>query len=85
MKTIINKFVKSCACDNRLNIAYAVKQIILSLEDTNADLIRREVPKIERLKILREKAYRQLELLKKNQDTIEALKKNLIEDTETNS
>ena len=44
-----------------------------------------DVPKIERLKILREKAYRQLELLKKNQDTIEALKKNLIEDTETNS
>ena len=39
----------------------------------------------DRLKILREKAYRQLELLKKNQDTIEALKKNLIEDTETNS
>ena len=55
------------------------------LKDTNADLIRREVPKIERLKILREKAYRQLELLKKNQDTIEALKKNLIENTETNS
>ena len=40
--------------------------------------------KIERLKILREKAYRQLELLRKNQDTIEALKKNLIEGTETN-
>ena len=58
--------------------------LYLALEDTNADLIRREVPKIERLKILREKAYRQLELLKKNQDTIEALKKNLIEDTETN-
>lgn len=32
-----------------------------------------------------EMAYRQLELSKKNQDTIEALKKNLIEDTETNS
>lgn len=38
------------------------------------------MPKIERLKILREKAYRQLEILRKNQDTIEALKKNLIED-----
>ena len=49
-----------------------------------ADLIRQEVPKIERLKILREKEYRQLELLRKNQDTIAALKKNLIEDTETN-
>ena len=47
--------------------------VLINLEDTNADLIRREVPKIERL------------LLKKNQDTIEALKKNLIEDTETNS
>lgn len=38
------------------------------------------MPKIERLKILREKAYQQLEILRKNQDTIEALKKNLIED-----
>lgn len=43
------------------------------------------MPKIERLKILREKAYRQLELLRKNQDTIETLKKNLIENAETNS
>ncbi len=59
--------------------------VLINLEDTNADLIRQEVPKIERLKILREKAYRQLELLRKNQDTIEALKKNLIEDTETKS
>jgi len=38
------------------------------------------MPKIERLKILRAKAYRQLELLTKNQDAITALKKNLIED-----
>ena len=59
--------------------------VLINLEDTNADLIRQEVPKIERLKILREKAYRQLELLKKNQHTIEALKKNLNENTETNS
>ena len=58
--------------------------VLINLEDTNADLTRQEVPKIERLKILRAKAYRQLELLRKNQDTIEALKKNLIEDTETN-
>ena len=58
--------------------------VLINLEDTNADLIRQEVFKIERLKILREKAYRQLELLRKNQDTIAALKKNLIEDTETN-
>ena len=59
--------------------------MLINLEDTNADLIRKNVPKIERLKMLREKAYRQLDLLKKNQDTIEALKKNLIEDTEINS
>ena len=58
--------------------------VLINLEDTNADLIRQEVPKIERSKILREKAYSQLEFLRKNQDTIEALKKNLIEDTETN-
>lgn len=56
--------------------------VLINLEDTNADLIRQEVPKIERLKILREKAYRQLELLKKNQATIAALKQNLIEDSE---
>lgn len=54
--------------------------MLINLEDTNADLIRQEVPKIERLKILREKAYRQLELLKKNQKTIETLKKSLIDD-----
>ena len=50
----------------------------IKLEDTNADLIRQKVHKIERLKILREKAYRQLKLLKKNQDTIETLKKILL-------
>ena len=55
--------------------------VLINLEDTNADLIRQEVPKIERLKILREKAYRQLEILKKNQETIQILKQSLIEDT----
>lgn len=40
--------------------------VLINIEDTNADLIREEVPKIERLKILREKAYKQLELLKKD-------------------
>ena len=59
--------------------------VLINLEDTNADLIRQGLSNIERLKILREKAYRQLELLKKNQETLAALKKNLIEDTETNS
>ena len=56
--------------------------VLINLEDTNADLIRQEIPKLERLRILREKAYRQLELLKKNRETIEALKQNIIEDTE---
>lgn len=48
--------------------------VLINLEDTNADLIRQEVPQIERLKILRKKAYRQFEILKKNQEAIEALK-----------
>ena len=56
--------------------------VLINLEDTNADLIRQEVPKIERLKILREKAYRQLEILKRNQETINSLKKNLLETLE---
>ena len=59
--------------------------MLINLEDTNADLIRQEVPKIERLKILREKAYRQLEILKKNQETIQILKRNFIEDTGKNN
>ena len=59
--------------------------MLINLEDTNADLIRQEVPKIERLKILREKAYRQLEILKKNQETIQVLKRNFIEDTGKNN
>lgn len=58
--------------------------VLINLEDTNADLIRQEVPKIERLKILREKAYRQLEILKKNQENIVALKQNLIRNTRNN-
>ena len=59
--------------------------VLINLEDTNADLIRQEVPQIERLKILREKAYRQLKLLKKNQDTIKVLKQNLIENSGENN
>ena len=59
--------------------------VLINLEDTNADLIRQGVPQIERLKLLREKAYRQLEILKKNQETIEALKHNLIEELEKNN
>lgn len=56
--------------------------VLINLEDTNADLIRQKVPKLDRLKILREKAYRQLEILKKNQAAIEALRQNLIEDSD---
>ena len=59
--------------------------VLINLEDTNADLIRQGVPQIERLKLLREKAYRQLEILKKNQETVEALKQNLIEDSRKNN
>ena len=59
--------------------------VLINLEDTNADLIRQGLSNIERLKVLREKAYRQLELLKKNQETLTTLKKNLIENLETNS
>lgn len=53
--------------------------VLINLEDTNADLIRQGLPQLERLKILREKAYRQLEILRKNQTAIEALKKNIEE------
>lgn len=41
--------------------------------------------KIERLKILREKAYRQLRILKKNQETIAMLKNNIIGDKVKNN
>lgn len=53
--------------------------VLINLEDTNADLIRQGLSKIERLKILREKAYRQLQILNKNQEALHMLKKNLIE------
>lgn len=53
--------------------------VLINLEDTNADLIRQGLSHIERLKILREKAYRQLDLLKKSQETMTALKKNLLD------
>jgi hypothetical protein len=56
--------------------------VLINLEDTNADLIRQEVPQLERLKLLRAKAYRQLNLLKNNQETIKTLKQNLIDDTD---
>lgn len=53
--------------------------VLINLEDTNADLIRQGVSQIDRLKILRDKAYRQMQSLLKNQKTIENLKSHLIE------
>lgn len=55
--------------------------VLVNLEDTNADLIKQKVPQLERLKLLREKAYHQLKILEKNQTALEALKRNLIEET----
>ena len=53
--------------------------MLINLEDTNADLIAQGLSQTERLKILREKAYRQLELLRNNGKVIENLKQSLIE------
>ena len=55
--------------------------VLINLEDTNADLIAQGLSQTERLKILREKAYRQLELLRNNGKVIENLKQSLIETT----
>ncbi len=52
--------------------------VLINLEDTNADLIAQGLSQTERLKILREKAYRQLELLRNNGKVIENLKQSLI-------
>lgn len=59
--------------------------VLINLEDTNADLIRQGLPDMERLKILREKAYRQLKLLRGNQEVLDVLKKNLITEKQSNS
>lgn len=53
--------------------------VLINLEDTNADLIRQGVLQIDRLKILREKAYRQLKSLLENQKNMDNLKTQLIE------
>lgn len=53
--------------------------VLINLEDTNADLIRQGVSQIDRLKLLREKAYRQLQSLRNNQKAIEKLKAHMIE------
>lgn len=53
--------------------------VLINLEDTNADLIGQGIVQSERLKVLREKAYKQLELLRNNGKVIESLKASLIE------
>lgn len=55
--------------------------VLINLEDTNADLIRQGLSRLERLKFLREKAYRQLEALKNNGRILDGIKRNLIEDS----
>lgn len=60
---------------NRLAVGWDAKRELSKINyRIHTDAVQ-EVPKIERLKILREKAYRQLEILKRNQKTIEVLKK----------
>lgn len=54
--------------------------VLINLEDTNADLIRQGISQIERLKILRDKAYRQLMTLYNNAKSLDALKSSLIEE-----
>lgn len=53
--------------------------VLINLEDTNADLIRQGLSQVDRLKILREKAYRQLQSLQNNQKVIKSLNNYLIE------
>ena len=54
--------------------------VLINLEDTNADLIRQGIDQIDRLKLLREKAYRQLNILKNNSKTLDKIKHSLISD-----
>ena len=54
--------------------------VLINLEDTNADLIRQGLPQLDRLRILREKAYRQLEILRKDNSMLDNLRQTLIED-----
>lgn len=54
--------------------------VLINLEDTNADLIRQGIDQIDRLKLLREKAYRQLNILRNNSKALEEIKQSLISD-----
>ena len=57
--------------------------VLINLEDTNADLIEQGLSQSERLKILREKAYRQLNLLRSDGKMIENLKSSIIKNGDT--
>ncbi len=48
--------------------------VLINLEDTNADYIRQGLPQTERLRLLREKAIRQLTALRDTNDVLEGLK-----------
>ncbi len=52
--------------------------VLINLEDTNADYIRQGLGQMDRLKLLREKAYRQLQILRNERDSLDGLKKALI-------
>ena len=52
--------------------------VLINLEDTNADLIRQGLPQLERLKLLREKAYRQLQTLLNNSRALDTIRDTLI-------
>lgn len=56
--------------------------VLINLEDTNADLIRQGLSPLARLKLLREKAYRQLEMLRDDVKTLENIKTSLIDKNE---
>ena len=51
--------------------------VLINLEDTNADYIRQGLSQTERLKLLREKAYRQLQVLRNEKNSLDGLKKAL--------
>lgn len=54
--------------------------VLINLEDTNADYIRQGLPQTERLKLLREKAYRQLQILRSDKASMDGLKKVIVSD-----
>lgn len=75
--------------NNQLLIREYVKQQFSTQqfadESTYFEFLAASQTLVERLKILREKAYMKLEILKNNQETMEVLKKNLVESKNINS